>query len=317
MKNIYTLTLNPALDKSTTVDRVEAEHKLRCDIPKFEPGGGGINISRALKKLGGDSIAIYPKGGPTGEHMQLLLDKESIKQFTIPSQNWNRENFIVVEQSTNKQFRFGMPGPALLATEVDAILQYLTDLKEIDYFVVSGSIPEGVPTDFYKSVAKIVNTKKGKLILDTSGKALQEALKEGVYLCKPNIGELGQLVGEELDTIPKQEAAALKVLQDYQVEILVVSLGAFGAFLATKEKIYHVSAPSVNKKSTVGAGDSMVAGMVYQLAQNKSLFETLKYGIAAGTAATMNTGTELCKKEDVESLYEWITNHHMQNGTHY
>ncbi|MDF2456517.1 MAG: pfkB, partial [Cytophagaceae bacterium] len=125
MKNIYTLTLNPALDKSTTVERVEAEHKLRCETPKFEPGGGGINISRALKKLGGDSIAIYPKGGPTGEHMQLLLDKEAIQQYTIPAKNWNRENFIVVEQSTNKQFRFGMPGPPLLASEVDAILKYL------------------------------------------------------------------------------------------------------------------------------------------------------------------------------------------------
>ncbi|HSZ72555.1 MAG TPA: 1-phosphofructokinase family hexose kinase [Cytophagaceae bacterium] len=317
MKHIYTLTLNPALDKSTSVERVEPEQKLRCENPKFEPGGGGINISRALQKLGGHSIAIYPKGGPTGEHMQLLLDKEGIKQYTIPSQNWNRENFIVVEESTNKQFRFGMPGPALLSSEVDAILKYLNELKEIDFFIVSGSIPEGVPTDFYKSVAKIVNSKTGKFILDTSGKALEEALKEGVYLCKPNIGELAQLVGQELDTIPKQEAAALKVLNDYKVEILVVSLGPFGAFLATKEKIYHVAAPSVNKKSTVGAGDSMVAGMIFQLAQGKSLFEVLKYGIATGTAATMNSGTELCKKEDVESLYQWITKHHMENGTHY
>ncbi len=317
MKHIYTLTLSPALDKSTFVERVVPEHKLRCDNPVFEPGGGGINISRAIKKLGGESTTIYPQGGPTGEHMHILLDKEGIKQYTVPSQNWNRENFIVVENSTNRQFRFGMPGPALQKNEVESILDYLRKLPQIDYLVVSGSTPEGVPSDFYKSVAQIVNQKKGKLILDTSGKALEEALKEGVFLCKPNIAELSQLVGEELDTIPKQEAAALKILNENNVEILVVSLGAFGAFLATKKNIYHVAAPSVTKKSTVGAGDSMVAGMVMQLAKGSNFFEVIKYGVATGTAATLNSGTELCKKSDVEALYQWITEHHMESGKHY
>jgi len=317
MKHIYTLTLSPALDKSTFVERVVPEHKLRCEDPVFEPGGGGVNISRALKKLGGESTTVYPQGGPTGEHMHLLLEKEGIKQHTVPSQSWNRENFIVVESSTNRQFRFGMPGPALLKNEVDGLLDYFRNLTQIDYLVVSGSTPDGVPEDFYKSIAQIVNKKKGKLILDTSGKALEEALKEGVYLCKPNISELSQLVGEELDTIPKQEAAAHKILNDYNVEILVVSLGAFGAFLATKNNIYHVAAPSVTKKSTVGAGDSMLAGMVMQLAKGSNLFEVIKYGVATGTAATLNSGTELCKKSDVEELYKWITEHHLESGKHY
>jgi 6-phosphofructokinase 2 len=317
MKHIYTLTLSPALDKSTFVERVVPEHKLRCDHPVFEPGGGGINISRAIKKLGGESTTIYPQGGPAGDHMRLLLEQEGIKQHTITSSSWNRENFIVVERSTNRQFRFGMPGPALVQVEIDSILDYLRQLPQIDFLVVSGSTPEGVPSDFYKTVAQIVNQKNGKLILDTSGKALEEALKEGVYLCKPNISELSQLVGEELDTIPKQEAAALKILHENNVEILVVSLGAFGAFLATKNNIYHVAAPSVTKKSTVGAGDSMLAGMVMQLAQGKNLFEVIKYGVATGTAATLNSGTELCKKSDVESLYQWINEHHMESGKHY
>lgn len=317
MKHIYTLTLSPALDKSTFVERVVPEHKLRCDNPVFEPGGGGINISRALKKLGGESTTIYPQGGPTGEHMYSLLEKEGIKQHTVTSANWNRENFIVVERSTNRQYRFGMPGPALHTNEVDEILNYLRSLSQIDYLVVSGSTPDGVPTDFYKSVAQIVNDKQGKLILDTSGKALEEALKEGIYLCKPNIAELSQLVGEELDTIPKQEAAALKVLNENNVEILVVSLGSFGAFLATKDKIYHIAAPSVTKKSTVGAGDSMLAGIVTQLAKGSNLHDVIKYGVASGTAATLNSGTELCKLSDVEALYKWITEHHMEDGMHH
>ena len=317
MKHIYTLTLSPALDKSTTVERVVPEHKLRCEDPIFEPGGGGINISRAIKKLGGESTTIYPQGGPTGELMFKLLEQEGIKQHTVKSEKWNRENFIVVETSNNRQFRFGMPAPSLNKSEVDEILTYLKNLPIIDYLVVSGSIPEGVPTDFYKSVASIVKAKNGKLILDTSGKALEEALKEGIYLCKPNIAELSLLVGEELDTIPKQEAAALKILNEHNVEILVVSLGAFGAFLATKNNIYHVAAPSVTKKSTVGAGDSMLAGIVMQLAKGSNLYEVIKYGVATGTAATMNSGTELCKKSDVESLYKWITEHHMESGKRY
>jgi 6-phosphofructokinase 2 len=317
MKHIYTLTLSPALDKSTFVERVVPEHKLRCDNPIFEPGGGGINISRAIKKLGGESTTIYPQGGPAGDHMHLLLAQEGIKQHTINSSSWNRENFIVVERSTNRQFRFGMPGPALVQSEVESILDYLKQLPHIDFLVVSGSTPEGVPSNFYKSIAQIVNQKNGKLILDTSGKALEEALKEGVYLCKPNISELSQLVGEELDTIPKQEAAALKILTENNVEILVVSLGAFGAFLATKNNIYHVAAPSVTKKSTVGAGDSMLAGMVMQLAQGNNLFEVIKYGVATGTAATLNSGTELCKKSDVDALYQWINEHHLESGKRY
>lgn len=315
MKNkIFTLTLSPALDKSTAVERVIPESKLRCDTPKFEPGGGGINVSRAIHKLGGSSVAIYPVGGHTGELFKDLLNKEGIEQITIPSKNWLRENFIVVETTTNRQFRFGMPGPELFENEWRQILDIVKDKdNEFDYLVVSSSTPKGVPNDFYGQLSAIVKEKNAKLILDTSGPALKEVFnKSGVYLCKPNINELSEIVGEELNTIPQQEKAAMSIIQKGQVEVLVVSLGAFGAFMASKEGVYHVPAPSVNKKSTVGAGDSMVAGITYSLSQGKSLFQSLKYGVACGTAATMNSGTELFKKNDVESLYTWIDEHAKQ-----
>lgn len=307
MKTIYTLTLSPAIDKSSTVEHVLPEHKLRCADPTYEPGGGGINVSRAIKKLGGESIAVYLKGGPTGELLEHLLNKENITQHVINTQSWSRENFIVVETATNRQFRFGMPGSQLLEAEWQACLDDITKQGEqIDYLVVSGSTPPGVPSSFYREVARIAKEKDAKLILDTSGDSLKEAIQEGIYLLKPNLKELSDLVGRELKTIAEQEDAALKIIDEGKIEILVVSMGAFGAMLASKEGVLHVGAPSVTKKSTVGAGDSMVAGIVLSLSRGWNVADALRYGIASGTAATMNSGTELCKLEDVESLFKWI-----------
>jgi 6-phosphofructokinase 2 len=303
MKSIYTLTLSPAIDKSSTVDQVMAEHKLRCSQPSFEPGGGGINVSRAIKKLGGESVAVYPKGGPTGDLLQQLLNKEGINQHTVPCNNWIRENFTVVENSGNRQFRFGFPGAPLSESEWK---KCLADLEQhsIDYMVVSGSTPPGVPLSFYSQLADIARKKGAKLILDTSGEALEKAMEAGIYLLKPNLKELSELAGEELKDISQQEKAAMKIIKKGKIEILIVSLGAFGAMLASKEGVIHVAAPSVAKKSTVGAGDSMVAGVVLSLSKGWSLEDSLKYGVACGTAATMNPGTELCKLEDVENLYK-------------
>jgi 6-phosphofructokinase 2 len=305
MKSIYTLTLSPTIDKSCNVDQVIAEHKLRCTEPKHEPGGGGINVSRAIKKLGGESVAIYPKGGATGELLHMLLDEEGISQHTIESKSWNRENFIVVENSTNRQFRFGMPGPELQKSEWE---QFLKDISNhnIDYMVASGSTPPGVPDEFYSRLAQIIKKKGARLVLDTSGDALKEAADEGIYLLKPNLKELSELVGEELTDIHVQEEAAMKVVQTMKIEILVVSLGPAGAMMASKDGILHVPAPPVNKKSTVGAGDSMVGGMVFSLFKGMTLADSLKYGISAGSAATMNPGTGLCKLEDVENLFKWM-----------
>lgn len=305
MKSIYTLTLSPAIDKSSTVEQVLPESKLRGTEPKFEPGGGGINVSRAIKKLGGESVAVYTKGGPTGELLLHLLDQEKITQHTINCKEWTRENFIVVETSSNRQFRFTMPGVKI---HPDELQKCLDDIKNhsIDYLVVSGSTPPGVPLDFYAEVSKITKEKGCKLILDTSGDALREALKEGIYLVKPNLKELSEMVGYELNNISQQEEAALKIIGQGKIEILVVSLGPAGAMLASKDGVFHVAAPSVKKRSTVGAGDSMVAGMVLSLSRGLSLHETLRYGVASGTAATMNPGTELCHKDDVEELYKWI-----------
>lgn len=307
MKSIYTLTLSPAIDKSTTVEHVVAEHKLRCADVKFEAGGGGINVSRAIKKVGGESVAVYTKGGPTGDLLQKLLNLEFINQLPVECKNWTRENFVVVETSSNQQFRFGMPGAKLEEEEWMKCLEILANpSRSVDYIVASGSVPEGVPLDFYAKLSVIAKAKNAKLVLDSSGSSLKAALKEGIYLLKPNTKELGELVGYELNTIKEQEDAAMQVVKSGKIEILVVSMGPSGAMIVSAEGIHHVAAPSVKKRSTVGAGDSMVAGLVLSLSNGFNPLDALRYGIACGTAATMNTGTELCKKEDVEGLFNWM-----------
>lgn len=310
MGKIVTITFNPSLDKSTTAPRVVPESKLRCTEPVYEPGGGGVNVSRVLKRLGHNSLAIYTKGGPSGDLFESLLEKEGIAQQTIACESATRENFIVFETTTNNQFRFGMPGLPISLPEVDQVIQAVENLEDCDYLVASGSLPPGVPVDIYKTLGTIAKKKGIKYVVDSSQQALQQAFEAGVYLAKPNIHELENLVGKELADAQSQEAAARQIISQGKAQILVVSLGAAGAFTVTKDASFNVSAPSVKKKSTVGAGDSMVAGILYQLAKGSSIEHAVLYGVASGTAATMNEGTQLCEPTDVENLFNYLESKH-------
>ena len=318
MQSIVTLTLNPAIDKSTIVDHIVPEHKLRCENPKFEAGGGGINVSRAIRKLGGESLAIFPAGGHTGVLLQSLLENEGVTCKSIPTVNWTRENFIVVESSTNSQFRFGMPGPALSESEGQSCIDLLTSIDpKPEYIVASGSLPPGLPVDFFAKIARAAKNMGARFILDTSGEPLKLAANEGVYLLKPNLGELSKLAGVESIETEGVEKYARLIIEKGDCEVVAVSLGPGGAMLVTREKSLYVPAPTVRKRSTVGAGDSMVAGMVLSLARGRSLEEMIRFGVACGTAATMNAGTELCKRADAEYLYEWITSYGMPKSLNY
>ncbi len=305
--HILTVTINPALDKSTSVERVVPERKLRCDTPVFEPGGGGINVSRALSRLGASSTAFYAAGGRTGAKLTELLDAEGIRQHIIATREETRENFMVMEGSTGQQYRFGMPGPPIVADEQARFLAGLESFSPVpDFLVVSGSLSPGVPDDFFGQIARIAHQMGSKMILDTSGMALKKCLEEGVYLTKPNLNELAQLAGKDQLSPIDQENLAQKTVRSGQCEIMVVSLGPRGAMLVTKDRIEYFVPPTVKTKSKIGAGDSMVAGMVCKLAENWPIKEVVRFGIATGAAATMTAGSELCRKEDAEQLYHWL-----------
>ncbi|ALI99124.1 1-phosphofructokinase family hexose kinase [Rufibacter tibetensis] len=307
---IITITINPALDKSTRVQKLAPEKKLRCEAPTYEPGGGGINVSRAIKKLGGESCAWYLSGGAAGRRIGQLLEEEGVDFKEFRCENWTRENLMVFETASGEQFRFGMPGPQVSEPEWRQILQALEEIKDVPEFVVaSGSISPGIPDDFYAQIAEIAVKKGFKLIVDTSAEALTKAAGEGIYLLKPNLNELAALAGKEKISAKEQEALAQQVIQEGKSQVLVVSLGPRGAMLATKDGFDYITPPTVKQDSAVGAGDSMVGGMVLKLTEGWSWPDVVRYGVATGTATTMTPGSELCRLSDVEEIYEWIQKH--------
>jgi len=300
-QTITTLTINPSLDKSTHFTGLVPEKKIRCEKPRYDAGGGGINVSKAISELGGNSLCVFTSGGSPGKLLEELVANQEIESHIIKTKNWTRENFIAFENTSKAQYRFGFPGNELSEEEKQIILSTISECNT-SYLVISGSLNEGIETNFYQKIIKIVNKTNTKVIVDTSGEALSKVVETGVYLIKPNIGELAKLIGVERLELPEVEQAAQNLIAKGSAEIVVVSLGADGAILVTKNETHFVKAPKVEKKSTVGAGDSMVGGIVYALSQNKTLKEVIQLGVCCGTAATMNEGTQLFRKEDVEKL---------------
>lgn len=299
---IITVTFSPCIDKTTSVPEFIPEKKLRCSPPVYEAGGGGINVSRALVKLGGSSVAIYPSGGCTGALFDRLLAKDQVETRVVRAESETRENFIVVQESTGDQYRFGTPGTFLAEHEWKEMIKLIEEENHIDFIVASGSLPPGVPLDIYARIAAIAKSRKAKFIVDTSGEALAHAINEGVFLVKPNLNELGSLTGKPVASAAQITDAAKQIIKEKNCKAVVVSMGGAGAVFVTEDQAEKIPVPKVEVKSTVGAGDSMVAGIVLYLAKGKNIFEAVQYGLACGTAATMNPGTELCKKVDADRI---------------
>ncbi|MBY0477380.1 MAG: 1-phosphofructokinase family hexose kinase [Chitinophagaceae bacterium] len=299
---ILTVTLNPCIDKSSAVHLFKPESKLRCREVLNEPGGGGINVSKALKKLSTASVALFPAGGHNGNMLCSLLKEEAIAFHAVDTAVETRENWIVLEQSTNHQYRFTFPGREVQEATVKTLVDQIRNFSP-SYVIASGSLPPGLPDYFYGLIVKNAKAVGARCIVDTSGPALQALQGKGAYLIKPNIGELCKMLNIEF--LEKEEVpdAAQQAIRDGYAELIAVSMGAEGAWLISSDEKYYAAAPNVEKKSTVGAGDSMVAGITYMLKQNKSLKEVIHFAVACGSAATMNEGTQLFNYTDVLRLY--------------
>lgn len=304
MTDIVTITINPAIDIFVNVPRVEPTRKLRCSSPKRDPGGGGINVARVAHRMDADVLAIYPTGGAIGNLLHRLVEREGITSITTPSHVETRENFTVFEESTGEQYRFVLPGSALYRAEWEACLNKLNSLsKKPKIVVASGSIPPGVPEDFFARVSRCAKNMGAQMILDTSGPGLKAALAEGVTLIKPNQVELSELSNISPDRTSEFIAAGRKLISDKRLQAVALTCGADGAMLITAKSAWHASLKmDIEVVSTVGAGDSFLGGLVASLASGASLDAAFKVAVAAGSAAVMSPGTELCKKEDVMEL---------------
>jgi 6-phosphofructokinase 2 len=299
---ILTVTLNPCIDKSSAAEQLKPEAKLRCTEVVNEPGGGGINVSKALKKLETASVALFPAGGHNGDMLCSLLKEEEIEFHAVDTKVETRENWIVLESSTNNQFRFTFPGREVQEETIKTLIDQIRNFSP-NYVIASGSLPPGLPDYFYGLIVKNAKAVGAKCIVDTSGPALQALQGKGAYLIKPNISELCKMLNVE--TLEKDEVptAAQQAIHDGYAELIAVSMGPDGAWLVSSDEQYFAAAPKVEKRSTVGAGDSMVAGISFMLQQNRPLKEVIAFGVACGSAATMNEGTQLFNKADAERLF--------------
>jgi 6-phosphofructokinase 2 len=301
--DIVTLTINPAIDIFVNVGRVEATRKLRCSPPKRDPGGGGINVARVAHRLGGDVTAIYPIGGQIGKLLQRLVEREDIASLVTPSHVETRENFTAYEETTGEQYRFVLPGSPLHRAEWQACLDRLGSLASTPKFVVaSGSVPPGVPDDFFARVVRHAKALGAKTVIDTSGAALRAVLDEGVTLIKPNLIELMEFADAPLDRDEDRIAACRKLAADGRAEIIAVTLGEHGALLVTADRAWRALPLAIDTVSTVGAGDSFLGGLVAALAGGKPLEEAFRVAAAAASAAVLTPGTGLCQPGDVKRL---------------
>ena len=303
MAHVLALTMNPAIDVSTSVERVSPTRKLRCGQARRDPGGGGINVARVVRRLGGRATAVFPAGGVIGRLLRQLVEAEDVDGGAVPVREETREDFTALETATGRQFRFVLEGPRLSGPEWMACLEAVAGQHERpDLIVVSGSLPPGVPDDVYARVAEIARAWEIRMALDCSGPALKAALAHGVYLVKPNLGELADLVGAALPDEASRIAACRRLILDGQAEAVALTLGEEGALLVTGDGAWRAAAIPVEAVSAVGAGDSFLGGMVWALASGRPLVEAFRYAMAAGTAAVLSPGTELCHADDVWRL---------------
>ena len=300
---VVTLTLNPSVDVSTTTEQLWPEHKLRCTAVQVDAGGGGINVSRVVQELGGQTLAVFPEGGTTGDLLTQRVAARGVPMATVAAHAPTRVCVNVSESSTGHEYRFLVPGPPMTPDELASCLARVeAELPDADAVVLSGSLPPGAPEDTYARLAQRVSGQGCKVVLDTSGPALRLALGAGLFLVKPSRRELAELLGEPLPDTRSLAAACLRLHAAGAAEIIVVSMGPEGALLTSAGNQWLAVPPRVEARSAVGAGDSFVAAMTLSLLRGDTHDEVLARATAAGAAALLSPGSELSQRSDVEHL---------------
>jgi 6-phosphofructokinase 2 len=303
MPDIITLTMNPAVDIWTSVERIEPVRKLRCRAERREAGGGGINVARVIHRLGGDVLAVYLAGGVVGEQLKRLVAKEGVPDLVVPIAEETRESFTVTDETTRDEFRFVMPGPTLSDAEWRSALDCIERTAGGEKFlVVSGSLPGGAPSDFHAHLGQLARRAGARFIADASGAQLKAAFDAGVYLAKPNLRELEDITSGDLGDRPAQVRACRKLIGEGRAEILALTLGSSGALLVTKDEAWFSEPLAVKVVGTVGAGDSFLGALVWSISTGHKLEDGLRNAVAAGTAALLTEGTRLASVEDIRRL---------------
>jgi 6-phosphofructokinase 2 len=294
--------VNPTIDGSSVAETVAHTTKVRTADERFAPGGGGINVATVLARLGADSEAVYLAGGITGPVLRGLLDRAGLRHRAVPIAGDTRISMAVFERSTGREYRFVPQGPVVSEAECRACLDAVGAL-DCAWLVLSGSLPRGAQDDLYARIVESARAREIAVVLDTSGAALKATLAHGgVRLAKPSLGELEEIAGHLLDDEAKIVAAAQAVVGAGGAETIAVSMGERGALLVEAGRVLRLPAIPVEARSAVGAGDSFVAAMTFGLASGWDVEQAFRLGLAAGSAAVMTPGTDMCHRDDVVRL---------------
>jgi 6-phosphofructokinase 2 len=245
---------------------------------------------------------VYLAGGVTGERHHQLMSAEKVRCHVMPIAEETRESFSVHETSSGHDYRFVLPGPQVSAVEYEAGFDYVAQHLPKQFLVLSGGLAPNIPDNFYARLAQVAKAQGVRVVLDASGPALAQALKVGVFLFKPSLRELRDLTGQALPDEDAQVQAARHLIQSGQAEIVAVSLGAEGAMVVSATESWRAHGLAVEVQTTIGAGDSFVAGMVWALSRGDPLLKAFQFGMAAGAAALLAPGTALAQAPDVHRL---------------
>lgn len=303
---VYTVTLNAAVDHYVEVDRLTLGETNRVRHSEFDIGGKGINVSRVLHRLGYDTVAVAFIAGHTGDMVERGLAREGVPARFIEGPGETRTNISFRERDTGRQTSLNEPGAEVPLSLLDELRGVLREVPAGHVVVLAGSVPPGLPSTVYRDLIQDLRRQGVRAVLDTSGPALEQALPARPVLIKPNHEEAGELLGRRLESETEVLAAGRELLARGP-EAVVISLGARGALAFTPEAVYRAVPPPVEKRSAIGSGDSMVAGLALAFQpEGLSLTEALRWGTAAGAATAMTPGTDLCRPEDVRHLLDAV-----------
>lgn len=302
---IYTLTLNPALDRALEINRLDEDDVNRVVSERHYAAGKGIDVSRVIQELGGQSVAMGLVGGFDGYQVEgLLINAGVMTDFTMIGGE-TRTNIILKEISTGRQFMISAAGPEITAAEIGRLYRHLVDKSDIEYLVMSGSLPRGVSSNVYGQLIVAGLAKGAFVTLDADGTTLKQSLGYNPTLIKPNLHELERLTGHRPRTEEEMISACWE-LNSQGIRYVMLSRGRDGLLLSGRGRVIKAVGPKIKTESTVGAGDSTVAGFIWAHSRGQDLIDCLRLACAAGTATAQTEGTELCHREQVEALLDQI-----------
>ena len=303
---IYTVTLNPALDKEYTVPTLVFDDVMRMDEMRIDYGGKGFNVARMLKSLGKESVALGFVGGHTGTVISQGLKELGIKRDLTVISGETRTNTSIVDAEKSHYIKVNEKGPVVTDREVELLLEKVGQLAQKgDYWVLAGSLPSKVPEDIYARITSLVNEVGGRVILDTSGEPLRRGIEAKPYVLKPNHHELNQIFGTNATTTGER-LVLIEKLHQKEIKNVLVSMGKDGALLSTPDGRWTAQPPDIKAQNPIGAGDAMVAGFVWRLDEGDSPSDALPWAVACGTAAANEPGTGMPGLSNVEKFKQKV-----------